>query len=107
MRRCIYARLPHRLDPARLASDLERRHLPVVQVVDGALCRLLHVQDEAVDAAHEVVVRDALQALAKNQSTVVPGDIRNQLVANAHRFLPREALTNLWKTILGTGLGKN
>lgn len=62
---------------------------------------------EANNTSTEVVVRDALQALAKNQSTVVPGDIRNQVVANAHRFLPREALTNLWKTILGTGVGKN
>jgi len=62
---------------------------------------------EANNTSTEVVVRDALQALAKNQSTVVPGDIRNQVVANAHRFLPREALTNLWKTILGTGVGNN
>ncbi len=49
----------------------------------------------------EVVVRQALQALEKNQSTIVPGAIGNQLVANAHRFLPRETLASLWKTILG------
>lgn len=61
---------------------------------------------EANNTSKEVVVREALQALAKKQSTVVPGDIRNQLVANAHRFLPREALTNLWKTIFATGIDK-
>ena len=49
----------------------------------------------------EVVVREALQALEKEQSTVVPGAIGNQVLANLHRFLPREALTSLWKTILG------
>lgn len=48
-----------------------------------------------------VVVREALQALEKNQSTLVPGAIANQLVANLHRFLPRETLASLWKTILG------
>ena len=49
----------------------------------------------------EVVVREALQALKKEQSTVVPGAIGNQVIANLHRFLPREALASLWKTILG------
>lgn len=48
----------------------------------------------------EVVVREALQALEKKQPSVVPGNIGNQLIANLHRFLPREALANLWKTIL-------
>ena len=48
-----------------------------------------------------VVVRESLQALEKNQSTIVPGAIANQLVANLHRFLPRESLASLWKTILG------
>lgn len=61
---------------------------------------------EANNTSKEVVVREALQALAKNQSTVVPGDLRNQLVANIHRFLPREALTNIWKTIFVTGIDK-
>ncbi len=49
----------------------------------------------------EVVVQEALQGLEKNQSSVVPGDIRNQLLVNLPRFLPREATLNLWKTILG------
>ncbi len=55
----------------------------------------------------EVIVREALEALKSDHSTVVPGDIRNQLLVNIPRFLPREALTNLWKTILGTGVNKN
>lgn len=49
----------------------------------------------------EVVVREALKALEKDQSTVVPGAIGNQLIANLHRFLPRETLASLWKNILG------
>ncbi len=49
----------------------------------------------------EVVVRQALQALEKNQSTVVPGAIANQLSANLPRFLPRETVVSLWKNILG------
>ena len=51
----------------------------------------------------EVVVREALQALEKNHSTLVPGAIANQLTANLHRFLPRETLASLWKNILGSG----
>lgn len=50
----------------------------------------------------EVVVREALEALEKNQPTLVPGDVRNQLLVNLPRFLPREAMVSLWKTILGT-----
>ena len=53
----------------------------------------------------EVVVREALIALEKNQSSVVPGAITNQLTANLHRFLPRETLVNLWKNILGFSKG--
>lgn len=52
----------------------------------------------------EVIVKEALAALENKHSTVVPGDIRNQVLVNIPRFLPREALTNLWKTILGTGV---
>lgn len=48
----------------------------------------------------EVVVRDALQALERNQSSVVPGNLGNQLIVNLPRFLPREALINLWKNLL-------
>ncbi len=55
----------------------------------------------------EVIVREALEALKNNHSSIVPGDIRNQLLVNIPRFLPREALVNLWKTILGTGVSKN
>lgn len=51
----------------------------------------------------EVVVREALQALDKKQPSVIPGNIGNQLIANLHRFLPRETLANLWKNILGAG----
>ena len=49
----------------------------------------------------EIVVREALQALEKNQSTIVPGVVANQLLANLPRFLPREIMANLWKNILG------
>lgn len=49
----------------------------------------------------EVVVCEALKALEKEQSTVIPGGIGNQLIANLHRFLPRETLASLWKKILG------
>jgi len=49
----------------------------------------------------EVVVREALLALEKNQSTLVPGDIKNQLLVNIPRFLPRDAVVNLWQTLLG------
>jgi short-subunit dehydrogenase len=55
----------------------------------------------------EVVVRKALHALEKNQSSVVPGGIANQLTANLQRFLPRETLVNLWKNILGASESKN
>lgn len=54
----------------------------------------------------EVVVREALQALEKDQSTVVPGAIGNQVIANLHRFLPRETLTSLWNSILGANQSK-
>lgn len=55
----------------------------------------------------EVIVKEALEALKNNHSSIVPGDIRNQLLVNIPRFLPREALVNMWKTILGTGVKKN
>jgi short-subunit dehydrogenase len=38
------------------------------------------------------VVKDALKALEKNQSTVVTGGLGNQLVVNIPRFLPRDWL---------------
>lgn len=49
----------------------------------------------------KVVVQDALRALEQHQPIVVPGSPTNQLLANLPRFLPREAVTHLWKTILG------
>ena len=55
----------------------------------------------------EVIVREALEALKNKHSSIVPGDIKNQVLVNIPRFLPREALVNLWKTILGTGVSKN
>lgn len=54
----------------------------------------------------EVVVREALQALEKKQSTVIPGAITNQLTASLHRFLPRETLAILWQKILGSSQSK-
>lgn len=38
------------------------------------------------------VVKDALKALEKNQSTLVTGGLENQLVVNIPRFLPRDWL---------------
>lgn len=40
------------------------------------------------------VVREALQALEKNRSSVVPG-FSNKISANTYRFLPRQALVSL------------
>ncbi|MEC4814703.1 MAG: SDR family oxidoreductase [Scytonema sp. PMC 1069.18] len=47
----------------------------------------------------EVVVREALQALEKDQSNVVPGGINLQLQVNVPRFLPRETIVNLVKQL--------
>ncbi|MBD2387286.1 SDR family NAD(P)-dependent oxidoreductase [Cylindrospermum sp. FACHB-282] len=43
----------------------------------------------------EEVVRDALQALEKGDSTVVSGGLGNKIIVNMHRFLPRESLVNI------------
>lgn len=45
--------------------------------------------------APKVVVQEALKALEDKHSTVVPGGLGNQLIANLPRFLPREALVSL------------
>ncbi|AFZ58738.1 SDR family oxidoreductase [Anabaena cylindrica FACHB-243] len=45
-------------------------------------------------ATPEEVVRDALKALEKGDSTVVSGGLANQLIVNMHRFLPRESLVS-------------
>lgn len=47
-----------------------------------------------------VVVREALKALEKKHPSIIPGNIGNQLIANLHRFLPREALATLWRNLL-------
>lgn len=47
-----------------------------------------------------VVVSDALKAVEKQHPSLIPGNIGNQLIANLHRFLPREALATLWKNLL-------
>lgn len=48
----------------------------------------------------KVVVSDALKAVEKQHPSLIPGNIGNQLIANLHRFLPREALATLWKNLL-------
>ncbi|NEN93192.1 MAG: SDR family NAD(P)-dependent oxidoreductase, partial [Okeania sp. SIO3H1] len=42
----------------------------------------------------EEVVKDALQALEKNQSNAVTGGFLNQVIVNASRFFPRETLVS-------------
>ena len=54
----------------------------------------------------EVVVREALKGLENKQTTVVPGALGNQLIANLPRFLPREGVLSLWKNILGASESK-
>ncbi|NET41908.1 SDR family oxidoreductase [Okeania sp. SIO2B3] len=43
----------------------------------------------------EEVVKDALQALEKNQSNAVTGGFLNQVIVNASRFFPRETLVSV------------
>jgi len=52
-----------------------------------------------------VVVREALHALEKNQSSVVPGG--ESIDSEFTTVLPRETLVNLWKNILGASEVKN
>ena len=40
----------------------------------------------------EEVVKDALSALEKNESTIVTGGLSNQFIVNIPRFLPRDLL---------------
>lgn len=49
----------------------------------------------------EVVVRDALEALDKQRSIVIPGNPTNQILATLPRFFPRDAIANFWKFVLG------
>lgn len=51
-------------------------------------------QKTALTPAAEVV-KQALDALAKNKPTVVTGGFMNHVIANLHRFLPREAFVKL------------
>jgi len=45
-------------------------------------------------ATSEEVVKDALAALAKNQSNLVTGSTTNQIIVNLPRFLPRDFLVS-------------
>ncbi len=45
-------------------------------------------------ATPEEVVTQSLEALAKNESTVVTGGLGNQLIVNIPRFLPRDTLVS-------------
>ena len=45
-------------------------------------------------AKSEKVVKESLQALEKNQSTVVAGGFANQIIANLPRFVPRDLLVS-------------
>lgn len=50
-------------------------------------------EDAEKDAVSpEYVVREALSALKRGEITVVPGGFSNQVVANVHRFLPRQTI---------------
>ncbi len=40
----------------------------------------------------EYVVQEALSALKRGEVTIVPGGLSNQVVANVHRFLPRQTI---------------
>lgn len=46
-------------------------------------------------ASTEEVVKDALKALDKNQSSIVTGGFGNQFVVNISRFVPRETVVSL------------
>ena len=48
----------------------------------------------ATMASAEKVVRESLQALEKNQSTVVAGGFANQIIVNLPRFVPRDLLVS-------------
>lgn len=43
----------------------------------------------------EVVVRETLAALEKQESTIIPGGISNQILANLPRVLPRQTVVGL------------
>ncbi|MCU0548269.1 MAG: SDR family oxidoreductase [Leptolyngbya sp. Prado105] len=53
-----------------------------------------------VETPAKVVVRDALNALAKGESIVIPGNPTNQVLATLPRFVPRDWVANFWQLIL-------
>jgi short-subunit dehydrogenase len=50
--------------------------------------------DASSMASSETVVKEALKAMDKKQSTIVTGGIANQLLVNIPRFVPRDLLVN-------------
>ncbi|NER34233.1 MAG: SDR family oxidoreductase [Oscillatoria sp. SIO1A7] len=50
--------------------------------------------DEPDAASPEEVVRQSLKALENNESTVVTGGLKNQVIVNLHRFFPRDTLAS-------------
>mgnify|MGYP002776988503 CR=1 FL=1 len=54
-----------------------------------------------VETPAKVVVRDALAALSKGDSIVIPGNPANQALATLPRFVPRNWVANFWKLVLG------
>ncbi|NEP46383.1 MAG: hypothetical protein F6K35_47185 [Okeania sp. SIO2H7] len=50
----------------------------------------------------EEVVKDALQALEKNQSNAVTGGFLNQVIVNLSRFFPRETLVGVVEKVFGS-----
>lgn len=54
-----------------------------------------------VNTPVETVVQDALKAFENQASIVIPGSPINPILATLPRFLPREAVANFWKLILG------
>jgi uncharacterized protein len=50
--------------------------------------------DSSSMASSEIVVKEALKAMDKKQSTIVTGGIANQLIVNIPRFVPRDLLVS-------------
>lgn len=51
-------------------------------------------EDSNAMASSETVVKEALKAMDKKQSTVVTGGLANQLLVNIPRFIPRDLLVS-------------
>ncbi|MBD1844295.1 SDR family oxidoreductase [Cyanobacteria bacterium FACHB-63] len=54
-----------------------------------------------VETPAKVVVQDALTALEKRHSIVIPGNPSNQILATLPRFIPRDLVASFWKLVLG------